>query len=312
MRNYRQLTREERYQMQSLLRRGDGVREMAKTLDRSASTISRELRRNRGGRGYRPKQADRLSRQRRLAAVRPRIGPALWRQVFACVRKDWSPEQISGRLRRKAIHISHEWIYQRLLLDKREGGDLWRHLRCQKLRRKRYGRYDRRGRMPGRVGIEKRPAIVARRSRLGDWEADTVLGRKTKGPVVLTLVERKSRYTRLALLPRGTAVAARQGMISRLRGGMPVKTITADNGREFAQHIHIARELKAKFFFATPYHAWERGLNENTNGLVRQYLQKGSDFGLLSHGQVRRVERRLNQRPRKCLGYKTPEEVIFR
>lgn len=312
MRNYRQLTRDERYQIQLLLRQGLGVRALARELKRSPSTISRELRRNRGGRGYRCKQAHRLHWQRRRCAVRPRIDAGLWRRVFARIREDWSPEQISGRLRREGIRISHEWIYQRILDDKRAGGDLWRHLRCQKQRRKRYGRYDRRGVLPGRVGIERRPAIVERRSRLGDWEVDTVLGRKTRGPVVLTAVERKSRYTRLALLPRGTAAAASRGLIARLREGMPVKTLTADNGREFAQHARVARALKAKFYFARPYHSWERGLNENTNGLVRQYLQKGSDFGDLSQAQVNRIEQRLNQRPRKCLGYQTPEEVIFR
>ena len=312
MRNYQQLTRDERYQIQVLLRQGLAVRALSRALKRAPSTIGRELRRNRGGRGYRFKQALRLRWQRRRSAIRTRIGAALWRRVFACIRNDWSPEQISGRLRLEGIRISHEWIYQRILLDKRAGGDLWRHLRCQKQRRKRYGRYDRRGLLPGRVGIEQRPAVVERRSRLGDWEVDTVLGRKTRGPVVLTAVERKSRYTRLALLPGCTAAAARRGLITRLRGEMPVKTLTADNGREFAQHARVARALQAKFYFARPYHSWERGLNENTNGLVRQYLQKGSDFGLLSKAQVRHIEQRLNRRPRKCLGYQTPEEVIFR
>jgi IS30 family transposase len=311
MRRYKQLSRIQRHQVYSLLNAGLSKRKIALRLRRSHATIVRETRRNRGLRGYRPVQAQRRAHARRKGQPHRQTPLRVVRTVERLLLRDWSPEQISGRLARKGIRISHETIYRHVLKDKRVGGSLWTHLRCRKQRRKRYGRYDRRGRIPGRVGIEKRPAIVNARKRFGDWEVDTVLGRRTRGPVVVTAVERKSGLVKLRRVPRGTAKAVRRALVGALRGSARrVWTITADNGREFAEHAKIGHALKAGFYFARPYHAWERGANENLNGLLRQYLPKGSDFGTLQAAQLGRLERLLNSRPRKRCGFMTPKEVF--
>ena len=204
MQSYAQLTQVQRYQIYALMKAGQKHIQIARLIGVHKSTISRELRRNRGGRGYRPKQAHWLALSRRNKAKR-RITPMRWQQVEQLIRQDWSPEQISGWLARHGeFRISHEWIYQHILADKQRGGTLYRHLRCQKKRRKRYGSYDRRGRLPDRVGIEQRPAIVARRQRLGDWEVDTVLG-KGRRHALVTLTERRSRLARLIKVTGKTA-----------------------------------------------------------------------------------------------------------
>ena len=190
-----QLTQEERYQIEALLKMGHHQSEIATVLKRHKSTISREVRRNRGLRGYRPGQAQRLALARREARARPRIAPGTWERVESLLREDWSPEQVSGWLSgEQGRHVSHEWIYQYVYADKRRGGDLHARLRCQKKRRKRYGSNDRRGQIRGRIPIDERPEIVEERSRIGDWEADTVIG-KPGGPVLVTLAERRTRYS---------------------------------------------------------------------------------------------------------------------
>jgi IS30 family transposase len=183
-------------------------------------------------------------------------------------------------------------------------------LRCQKIRRQRYGRYDRRSQLQGRRSIESRPKIVDAKRRRGDWEADTIIGRGHPQAIV-SLVERKSKFVRLEKVTRNTAELVGQAIRKQLQP-LIVKTITSDNGREFAQHQSIARHLKADFYFAHPYASWERGLNENTNGLVRQYFPKKSDFSKITDRQLKQVVERLNHRPRKTLGYKTPNEVFFK
>jgi IS30 family transposase len=232
--------------------------------------------------------------------------------VNRLLRQDWSPEQISTWLWQETnVRISHEWIYQYILADKQDGGTLYKHLRCQKQRKKRYGNPSRRGHIPDRVCIEQRPAIVDTRSRFGDWEVDTVIGQHHQQALV-TLVERKSLLTLIAKVTRKTADNVSAAMIELLEPLSPwVHTLTADNGREFAQHVDIARELNAKFYFAHPYASWERGLNENTNGLIRQYFPKKHNFKTITQKQIERVMDKLNNRPRKCLGFKTPNEVFF-
>jgi IS30 family transposase len=183
-------------------------------------------------------------------------------------------------------------------------------LRCQKQRRKRYGSYSRRGQIPHRVLIDQRPEVVAQRARLGDWEADTIIGRNHQAAIV-SLVERRSKLTRLKKVARNTAELVTNAVTTQLQP-LTVKTITSDNGREFAHHLQIGQNLKADFYFAHPYHSWERGVNENTNGLVRQYFPKQSEFSKITDKQIKKVEERLNQRPRKTLGYKTPHEVFFK
>jgi len=311
MKGYQQLTREQRYQIYALKKEGHSRTAIARNVGVHKATISRELTRNTGGRGYRPQQADELAQERKQQRIRPRITSAQWAPVEELLRQQWSPEQISGRLAlEQQAGISHERIYKYVYADKARGGTLYRHLRCQKVRRKRYGSYSRRGQIPNRVLIDQRPQVVEQKARLGDWEADTIIGRHHKEAIV-SLTERKSKLTRLAKVVRNTAELVTQAISTQLQS-LQVKTITSDNGREFAYHQQIGQNLKADFYFAHPYHSWERGLNENTNGLVRQYFPKKSEFSKITNRQITKVEERLNNRPRKTLGYKTPNEVFFK
>ena len=310
---YQQLTQDQRYQIHAFLKAGFSQSHIAGQLGVARSTIWREVNRNRGQRGYRPKQAQQLADARRQAkANATRISSQTWQQVEVCLRQDWSPEQVSGTLKAQGQVVpSHERIYQYIYADKGQGGDLHKHLRCQKKRRKRYGKYDRRGQLPNRKSIDERPTIVTTRERLGDWEVDTIIG-KNHQQAIVSMVERQSKLTRLAKVERNTEAAVEQAMVEKLKPLADwVHTITSDNGREFAAHEAIAEALKADFYFAHPYHSWERGLNENTNGLVRQYFPKGSDFTAITDEDVQAVAERLNKRPRKTLGYQTPNHVFF-
>jgi IS30 family transposase len=310
--SYTQLTQEERYQIYILKKAGKTQTEIADLLGRDKATISRELRRNQGLKGYRPKQAHQLALVRRRVKAHPRISPENWRCVSALICKAWSPEQVADRLEQEqGVSISHERIYQYSYADKRSGGDLHSHLRCQKARRMRYGAYDRRGIIPNQVSIEARPAVVASRRRFGDWEGDTVIGKGHRGALV-TLVERKSRYTVIQAVPRKTAEAVR----AAVRQGLApyrdeVHTITYDNGREFTDHEGMARDLDARIYFAHPYASWERGLNENTNGLIRQFFPKYRNLTTVTAAEVQEVMNKLNHRPRRSLGFRTPHEVFF-
>jgi len=235
------------------------------------------------------------------------IDEATWQFACARLREQWSPDQIS-----KHAEISIETVYQRVYADKREGGSLWKQLRCQKQRKKRYGKMDRRGTIPNRLSIEDRPAIVDTRSRIGDWEADTVIG-KSHRQAIVSIVERKSGFTLIRKVERKTALAVSQAMIGLLQPHQKkVHTITSDNGKEFAGHEEIASRLKADFYFAHPYSSWERGTNENTNGLIRQYFPKNRDFTTITQQEIDMAMERLNNRPRKRLGYQTPNQVFFK
>jgi IS30 family transposase len=310
MRHYTQLTKEQRYQISALLKTGHSQAEIAKTIEKSKSTISRELKRNHGKRGYRPRQADQKAQTRKDKA-KPRIMPEDWQVIEKLVCEDWSPEQIRDRIQSQdGFLISHEWIYQHILRDKKMGGNLYKHLRCQKKRRKRYGKYERRGCIPGRISIEERPAVVNERKRMGDWEVDTIFGRK-KQQAIVTATERKSRFTLLRKVSHKTSMEVGDALIELLRP-YPVLTITCDNGKEFVEHQRISHALKAQVYFAHPNSAWERGTNENTNGLIRQYFPKGSDFSGITELDVDLVMHRLNNRPRKCLGALSPIEVMLK
>ena len=309
--SYTQLAQEQRYQIYALLKMGHSQTEIAMNIGVNKSTISRELHRNRGKRGYRPKQAHRFAVKRRRNAVQKQISAETWLFIEQLLRQDWSPEQVSDWLTENTeITVSHEWIYQHIYMDKRSGGDLHKHLRCQKKRRRRVGEYDRRGKIPNQVSIEERPEIVDRRARIGDWEADTIIGAGKKGAIV-TLVERKSRFTLLKRVARRTADAVEEAIVDLLKPYQALThTITFDNGKEFTNHQAIAEKLDAKMFFAHPYASWERGTNENTNGLVRQYFPKGSDFTTITDEEVLFVKERLNHRPRKCLDFQMPAMVF--
>jgi IS30 family transposase len=235
------------------------------------------------------------------------IDDATWQFAQEMLILQWSPEQISGH-----AAISPETVYQRVYADKRTGGLLWKNLRCQKQRKKRYGKIDRRGTIPNRLSIDDRPAIVETRSRIGDWEADTIIGKNHRQAIV-SIVERKTGLTLIRKVERKTAQAVSQAMTGLLKPHLrKVHTITSDNGREFAGHEEIAATLKADFYFAHPYSSWERGTNENTNGLIRQYFPKNRDFTTITQQEIDTAMERLNNRPRKRLGYQTPNQVFFK
>lgn len=314
MSQYRHLTKEDRYHIKAQWDAGKSISKIAKKIGCDKSTISRELRRNKGKRGYRPKQAHRTARERwKGAAKAVKMTPELIKVVEDRLRQHWSPEQISGRLKRDGkAAVSHERIYQHVLENKRSGGELWRCLRwSHRRRRKRYGRADCRGEIPGRVSIEKRGRKANKRKRVGHLERDLVIGKNHRG-ALLTIVDRKSRLTLAARVQGKTAKevhAATVKVLGPIRRAL--KTITNDNGKEFASHKKTAKELKVKIYFSHPYSSWERGTNENTNGLLRQYFpKKTTDFTKVAAREVSRAVSELNSRPRKRLGFRTPLEVF--
>jgi len=311
---YHQITYAERYTLGRLRQHGLPPAAIARVLGRHRSTIVREVRRNRANSDgtYRPQLADWYGRSRRARSRRNgRFTPADWARVESLLREDWSPEQIAGWLHRhRILEISHETIYRYLWADKRAGGQLYQHLRGARKRcRKRYGAYDSRGRLAGKRPITARPAAADTRTQLGHWEGDTMLGAGQAGPCVLTLVERKTGYLALGKLPRrtGAEVNRRAHRLIRLQPH-PVRTITVDNGTEFHSYAALERVTATRFYFATPHHAWERGTNEHTNGLLRQYLPKRASMAQLTQHDCNRIAAKLNARPRKRLAYRTPEE----
>lgn len=312
--HYKQLTFEQRVAIKAYLKIGLKRYQIAQQIGVHPTTVSRELKRNTGAKGYRPQQAQLKTAARRLlAAKHVNFTPAVKQRVEFYLKHDWSPEQISGYLKlREHIHISHETIYQHVWADKRAGGSLYRHLRwSQKKKRKRYGRNDRRGQIPNRVSIDARPAVVAQKTRLGDWEADTMIGKHHQGALV-SIVERKSQWTCLNRVPHKTADLVTAAINQKLGAfKAQVHTVTVDNGKEFAGHEQLAAELDAEIYFAHPYRSWERGLNENINGLIRQYFPKNYDFRLITDEDILFVENRLNNRPRKSLNFQTPNEIFF-
>jgi IS30 family transposase len=312
---YTHLTQDERYQIHALKRQKISLARIAAELQRDRSTVSRELKRNGGPNGYKPAGAHKQARTRQCERRNARhFSTEQWRHVNAYLRLHLSPQQCSGRLKlEKAIFISPETIYQYAYRDKAQGGDLVSYLRCQKVRRKRYASgQERRGVLKNRIGIEQRPAVVDKRSRIGDWEGDTVIGKGHQG-VLVTLVERKSRYTVACQLDSRHSAKVTPAIIALLQPHKAqCKTLTFDNGKEFAEHEFIAQCLKAKVYFAHPYCSWERGLNENHNGLLRQFFPKKTNLLKVSQDEVNDAVYRLNHRPRKCLGYRTPHEVFYR
>lgn len=312
---YHQLTYEERCQIYALMKSGHCASSVARELAVHRATITRELKRNSGDAGYRFKQAQhKASARRKATSLAPRtMTPPIVRLVEEQLTEgQWSPEQIGGWLARQGVVcISHERIYRHIRADKKAGGSLYTHLRHGGRKyNHRQGKTSGRGLIPNRVDIDERPAIVAEKSRIGDWEADTLIGANHRG-AILSHVERKSKYTKLSILRDKTAravVDASRRILSPLIER--VRTITYDNGKEFAAHADIATLLNAQTYFAKPYHSWERGLNEHTNGLVRQYFPKGTDFSTITKADMQRVEDKLNSRPRKALAYRTPSEVF--
>jgi IS30 family transposase len=314
MRNYKQLSQEQRYQIEILKKAGKNQKEIAELVGVSNSTVCRELKRNQGKRGYRPKQAQiKANKRRKQAAKAIKMTEDVIRTIEEKIRLDWSPEQVSGWLKNnRGIAISHERIYQHIWADKCHGGTLFKHLRQgHKKRKKQYGSKDKRGQIRNRISIDERPDIVAQKTRLGDWEIDTVIGKNHQGALV-TIVDRVSKFTLIKKVASKHAEVVTEATILLLQPYLDrTLTITADNGKEFAGHEQIKEQLKADVYFAHPYHSWERGLNENTNGLIRQYFTKGSCFENITDEEVEAVMHKLNHRPRKTLNYKTPHAVFF-
>jgi len=312
MQSYKQLTQEQRYVIKVMNQAGHNQKMIAKFIEVHPSTISRELRRNQGKRGYRYRQAHQLALDRRQDKARVSIDSSSWSLIESLIREEWSPEQISGWVSENMSYsVSHEHIYQYILSDKKRGGDLYQYLRCKKQRKKRYGSHERRGQLVDRVSIELRPNIVEKRTRLGDWELDTIIGKNHKQAIV-TLTERRSGLALIKRVERSTANQVSKAIISLLKPHEKwVHTMTADNGKEFAEHKTMAKRLNADFYFAHPYSPWERGCNENMNGLIRQYFPKGMDFSSINMSDEIFVMDRLNNRPRKRLGFKTPNDVFF-
>lgn len=313
--NYSQLTADERSQFYALRKAEIPMTQIAQQLNRPRTTLYRELARNTGDRGYRPKQAQQFARQRRVEKVKPlKMDPEVIGYIETKIKLQWSPEQIANVMKNDTdgpgVSVSHETIYRHVWNDKQAGGTLHTDLRQgQKKRHKRRSSQNSRGKIRNRVDIDQRPAVVESRRRIGDWEADLVCGADTSGYLV-TIVERCSRlvligYTKTKFAEQVTAE------ILRLLQNEIVKTITFDNGKEFAGHEQIAEKLNCKCFFAKPYHSWERGANENTNGLIRQYFPKKTSLANITAEQIVFVQHRLNTRPRKCLDFKPPNIVYF-
>lgn len=311
------MTVEQRYQIFALKRARQTQKGIAGIVGVSESTISRELKRNSylGTRNYYPSYADRKARERWNSREMPRKMTGYMKMTIqVLIKKDYSPEQVVGYCRRHGLDmVSHETIYRYIWADKRGGGDLYRHLRRhgRKYRRRGCG-YVSRGVIAGRAGIWDRPPEASRRDRVGDYEIDTIVGR-THSQHMLTIVDRASRRAWARKLLKPTAAETARVLIETLRPlqaeGL-VKTITSDNGIQFADHKTVSEQLHAGFFFARPYHSWERGTNENTNGLFRQYIPKGTDFDCLSDQDLLEIEDKLNTRPRKTLGFLSPLEYF--
>lgn len=317
---YKQLDYLKRCQIYALWKAGYNQVEIAKEVGVHKSTISRELNKNitfvrtaLGSWQYKPNYAQTYVEERRKKVPkRIKLTEKIKLFIREKILEDWSPEQISGYVKRHNLFsISHETIYQFILLDKQKGGDLYKHLRHQhKKYRKRYGSAKRSGPIKNRRFIDERPAIVNEKKRLGDWEIDTIISQGQQTAIV-TLVERVSKKTLMGFVGTKQASFVSTQTIRLL---MEIKafvlTITADNGGEFAYHEQIAAALEAEIYFAHPYHSWERGLNENTNGLIRQYIPKEKNFMELTDEDIIAIQDRLNNRPRKLLNYATPNEVF--
>lgn len=320
--SYNQLDFRKRCQIYGLWRAGYNQSEIAKEIGVHKSTISREFKRNitfvrtkLGSWQYKPNYAQGYTDARHKNKNKE---IKFTKEVEDFVREkllqDWSPDQICGYAKRHNLFsLSHERIYQFILKDKVKGGKLYLHLRHQnKKYRKRYGSPTRQGPIKNRKFIEERPEIVANKMRIGDWEIDTIIGKQRKQAIV-TIVERVSKKTVVKKVKAKTAELVTKATVEGLQQfSNLIFTITSDNGTEFAHHEKISRELKTDFYFAHPYASWERGLNENTNGLIRQYLRKGSDFTNINDDDLIYIMEKLNNRPRKSLDYATPDEIFNR
>jgi len=315
MKRYKQLTYKERYQIYALIKEGFNYTQIANNIGYSKSTISREIKRNSINNNYHPDSASiETFRRHKNKPKFIKITKIVKKHINRYLKKDWTPEQVAGYLKLNNIaNISHEAIYKYIYKNKKDGGRLYLLL-VHKAKRynKRGGIYNSRGEINNRVSINKRPKVVDNKIRIGDWEVDLIIGKYHKGSIV-TIVDRRSKFTLMRKLPTKEAVGVTNAILELL---YPIKdithTITSDNGKEFSLHENIANSLNIDFYFCDPYSSWQRGLNENTNGLIRRYIPKKTEFENISNNEIMMIQDKLNHRPRKTLGYKTPFEVFFK
>jgi transposase, IS30 family len=304
---------QERLQIETLLNADKSQAAIAKQLNRSESCISREIRRNSRDGKYCHNIAQKRHDERRANSKYSLIGEENWTLVRILLKQKWSPEQISGWLRNHAeldFYVSDQTIYEYIYADRASGGTLYQHLRRAGKPYRNGGRKVYRGKIKDRVDISARPDAINKRLRLGDWEVDSIIGKLNQSSIV-TIVERVSRYTSIIKVKSKEADEVCSAIIKKMKNNnLPLYSMTGDNGTEFSEHKKIASALDVDFYFTHPYSSWEKGTNENTNGLIRQYFPKGTDFASITESMLEEVETALNNRPRKTLNYKTPAQVI--
>ena len=306
------VTEGQRYAIESMLKQGYTQKEISIVIEKDKSVVSREIKRNKDQRNgiYGADLAQRKYETRKQDKPKAiRFTEKVKKHVESKLCKKWSPEQISSTMTKECGHtVSHERIYQHIIEDKKKGGKLYKNLRRRKKYKNRIGDMDNRGKIKNQKSIKERPVEVEEKTRVGDFEVDLVMGANHKGALV-TINDRKSGYAKIKLVKSKDSKKVAKAIIQAL---MPYKnhlhTITSDNGKEFSEHQYISEKLGIEFYFAEPYSSWQRGANENLNGLIRQYFPKKTSFEEMSWREIKKVENELNKRPRKRLNYKTPKE----
>ena len=310
------LTQEQRYTIDVLCQKNYSQTDIAKLINKDKSVVCRELQRNCDNRNgiYKSELAIRKCAERHQ--IKPKkffFSKEIKLRINKYIKEDYSPEQIVGFAKKEGmICISHESIYQYIWQDKKQGGKLYKHLRTQGRRyRKRGAAKDKRGMIVGRIGIENRPIEVEQKERFGDLEIDLVIGKNHKG-ALLTINDRATGMVKIAKVESKESYNIEKACVAALQDWqLNLHTITSDNGKEFANHKNISTQLNINYYFANPYHSWERGANENLNGLIRQYFPKKSSFENITKEEIKNVETKLNNRPRKRFGYETPNDVYL-
>ena len=311
LQNMSHITQEQRYTIQSMLEASYSQEVIASTIGKCKSVLSRVIKRNKDQRSeiYKADLAqNKYEKRQRDKEKYRRFTPEMQQEVETLLKKDYSPEQVVGTLRKQDVEVvSVERIYQHVWEDKKKGGHLHKHLRNQGRRyRKRGNLKDNRGVILNRVDIDQRPKIVEKRSRFGDLEVDLIIG-KHHNQAIVTLNDRATGMLKMRKVESKKAEVVSKAIVEELEDWMPyIHTITADNGKEFAAHQYVAEQLNIDHYFAKPYHSWQRGSNENLNGLIRQYFKKSSDFTKLDVQHIKAVESKLNKRPRKRFGFENP------
>lgn len=309
---YSRVTEADRIKIELLIKQQKSYTEIALEIGKHKSTVSRELARNRGKRGYRHQQAHLLATNREASKHGPyKMNKEICQSIKDKLEKKWSPEQISCRLKYEGKPtVSHETIYLYIYKDKENGGELWKNLRHgHRVRKRRFPSENRRGTIQNAVPISLRSKAANNRSRIGHWERDTMHGsdRKTS---VLVFTDRKSRFNCFKMLSRRTATNVTAATLKAI-GRLPVASITNDRGQEFSDHARCSKLIKTKIYFCDPYSSYQRGSNENRIGILRQYFPKGTDLRKINWRQLKTAEIEINNRPMKCLDWRTPYEVMM-